>query len=275
MLLLIFPVVPVEAVSVDASFDDPRCETDERVCPNVPLLFSCTVTGSTATLATVRLSSGHFVDIRSDNMTSSGGGSLPDGVTVDSHGASVGGGVANYTRTLAIDRASVLNSNSVTCADGGFSPQTAQASCPVATGIYTVAGIHSAVYLSPVLYFTFIHNHAMFGQTGPLIPGTVSILLAQSQPVNLVQNDATNTESSVVVQWQAPEETGGVSISTYTVTVEREGMMVSQNVSGNMLTHNISGLEYNTEYEVEVTTINSCGIPSQPATTTVFIDARS
>ena len=76
------------------------------------------------------------------------------------------------------------------------------------------------------------------------------------------------------MQWQAPEETGGVSISTYTVTVEREGMMVSQNVSGNMLTHNISGLEYNTEYEVEVTAINSCGIPSQPATTTVFIDAR-
>ena len=78
-----------------------------------------------------------------------------------------------------------------------------------------------------------------------------------------------------MVQWEAPEETGGVSISTYTVTVEREGMMVSQNVSGNMLTHNISGLEYNTDYEVEVTAINSCGIPSQPATTTVFIDARS
>ena len=77
-----------------------------------------------------------------------------------------------------------------------------------------------------------------------------------------------------MVQWQATEETGGVSISTYTVTVEREGMMVSQNVSGNMLTHNISGLEYNTDYEVEVTAINSCGIPSQPATTTVFIDAR-
>ena len=76
------------------------------------------------------------------------------------------------------------------------------------------------------------------------------------------------------MQWESPLETGGVSISTYTVTVEREGMMVSQNVSGNMLTHNIPGLEYNTDYEVEVTTINSCGIPSQPATTTVSIDAR-
>ena len=71
-----------------------------------------------------------------------------------------------------------------------------------------------------------------------------------------------------MVQWQAPEETGGVSIALYTVTVDVDG-------SGNMLTHNISGLEYNTEYDVGVTAINSCGIPSQPTTTTVFIDARS
>ena len=73
--------------------------------------------------------------------------------------------------------------------------------------------------------------------------------------------------------WQAPEETRGVSISTYTVTVDVDGMMVSENFSGNMFTHTITGLEYNTDYDVEVTTINSCGIPSQPATTTVFINA--
>ena len=72
-----------------------------------------------------------------------------------------------------------------------------------------------------------------------------------------------------MVQWQAPEETGGVSISTYTVTVDVDGTIMSQNISGNMFTLNISGLEYNTEYEVEVVTaINFCGIPSQPATTT-------
>ena len=142
--------------------------------------------------------------------------------------------------------------------------------------IYTVAGIHSAVCFSPVLCFTFIHNHAMFGQTGP--PNSWHCfhtpIIAPLQPVNLVQNDTANTESSVVVLWQAPEETGGVSISTYTVTVDVEGMMVSLNVSGNMLTYNISGLEYNTDYDVEVTAVNSCGIPSQPAVTTVFIDAR-
>ena len=121
-------------MSVDASFDDPRCETDERVCPNDPLLFSCTVTGSTATLASVVLPSGQFVFILSDNITSLGEDGLPDGVRVVSHDARVDGGVANYTLTLVIDRASILNGNSVTCADGGLSPQTAQTSCPVATG---------------------------------------------------------------------------------------------------------------------------------------------
>ena len=131
MLLLIFPVVPVEAVSVEASFNDPRCETDERVCPNDPLLFTCTVTGSTDSRATVRLSSGQFVDIRSDNTISLGGEGLPDGVTVVSQDARVDG-VVDYTLTLAIDRASILNGNSVTCADGAVVPQTDEASCPVA-----------------------------------------------------------------------------------------------------------------------------------------------
>ena len=133
MLLLIFPVVPVEAaVSVDASFDDPRCEMDERVCPNDPLLFTCTVTGSDDSVATVRLSSGHFVDIRSDNMTSLGGESLPVGVTVVSHDARVDGLVVDYTLTLAIDRASILNGSNVVCADGAVVPQTDEASCLVA-----------------------------------------------------------------------------------------------------------------------------------------------
>ena len=40
-------------------------------------------------------------------------------------------------------------------------------------------------------------------------------------PVNLGQNESANTESSAVVQWQSPEETGGrgISISSYAVTV--------------------------------------------------------
>ena len=124
-----FPVVPAEAVSVEASFNDPRCETDERVCPNDPLLFSCTVTESDDSLASVRLPSGQFVDIHFDNSTSSGGGNLPDGVRlVVSRDATVGGRVANYTLILAIERASILNGNGVTCADGAVVPQTYGAS---------------------------------------------------------------------------------------------------------------------------------------------------
>ena len=117
-------------MSVDASFDDPRCETDERVCPNDPLLFTCTATGSSS-VGFVTLPSGEIVVIVAH--ITSGEEGLPVGVTVDSHGASADGGVLNYTLTLAIDRASILN-GSITCADGGFPPQTAQASCPVATG---------------------------------------------------------------------------------------------------------------------------------------------
>ena len=122
-------------MSVEASFDDSRCETDERVCPNDPLLFSCTVTGSDADLASVRLSSGQFVNIDSDNTTSFGGGTLPVGVRVHSHDARVDGGVVDYTLTLAIDRASILAGNSVTCADGAVVPQTDEASCPVAGSV--------------------------------------------------------------------------------------------------------------------------------------------
>ena len=127
----------VAAVSVDASFDDPRCEMDERVCPNDPLLFTCTVTGSDDSVASVTLPSEQFVIIRSDNSTASGEEGLPGGVRVVSHDA-IDSGVVNYTLTLVIDRASILNGNNVTCADGSRPPLTAQAPCPVATGTYNL-----------------------------------------------------------------------------------------------------------------------------------------
>ena len=37
--------------------------------------------------------------------------------------------------------------------------------------------------------------------------------------MNLIQDESANTESSAVIQWQSPEETGGREISIYTVTV--------------------------------------------------------
>ena len=117
-------------MSVDASFDDPRCGMDERVCPNDPLRFTCTVTGSDDSLAAVTLPSGEIVLILSDN-TTLGGGDLPNGVRVHSYNV-VGDGLVDYTLTLAIDRASILNGNNVVCADGATGPPIAEASCPVA-----------------------------------------------------------------------------------------------------------------------------------------------
>ena len=78
------------------------------------------------------------------------------------------------------------------------------------------------------------------------------------------------------MMWHAPEETGGVPISTYTVTVGLDGRIMSENVSsrsGILQYHQISGLEYNRRYNVEVIAINACGIPSQPADTQVTIYA--
>ena len=99
--------------------------------------------------------------------------------------------------------------------------------------------------------------------------------------MNLSQIVSANTESSAVVQWQSPEETGGrgISISSYTVTVSDDAgrQIMSESVSDDgrdgAFSHTISGLDYNTVYGVEVTAINSCGDTSQPATTSVFIVA--
>ena len=81
------------------------------------------------------------------------------------------------------------------------------------------------------------------------------------------------------MQWQSPEETGGrgISISSYTVTVSDDAEIMSESVSDDgrdgAFSHTISGLDYNTVYGVEVTAINSCGFTSQPAATSVFIEA--
>ena len=125
----------MQAVSVDASFNDPRCE-GERVCPNDPLLFTCTVTESIIGDARVTLPSGQTVDINSDNTISVIGGSLPGGVMVQSHDASIDGGVANYTVILAIERASILTGRSVICDSRTLAQLTDLASCPLSTGMF-------------------------------------------------------------------------------------------------------------------------------------------
>ena len=138
--IYLYTVVTAEAqASAVASFNDPRC-AGQMVCPNDPLLFTCTVTESTSSAARVTLPSGERVQVTSTNVVEVVGATpLPDGVTVQSHGAIVGGGLANYTLTLAIDRASLLGSNPTMCTARTVSPLTDEASCPIATGIYSIS----------------------------------------------------------------------------------------------------------------------------------------
>ena len=123
-------------MSAVASFNDPRC-AGQIVCPNDPLLFTCTVTESTSSLAEVTLPSGEGVQVTSSNMIEAIGAPLPDGVMVSSHNAIVDT-LANYTLTLAIERASLLGGNPVICDTRTLSPLTDEASCPIATGIFNV-----------------------------------------------------------------------------------------------------------------------------------------
>ena len=64
----------------------------------------------------------------------------------------------------------------------------------------------------------------------------------------------------------------------YEVTADDQAMLVSSEGSGmtgnDMLNFTISGLAYNTAYDVSVTAINSCDLESEPATITVNIEAR-
>ena len=119
-----------------ASFDDPRC-AGQMVCPNDPLLFTCTVTKSPSSAARVTLPSGEAVQVTSMNTTEVVG-DLPDGVTVQSHNPVIEGGLINYTLTLAINRASLLSGNPIIC-DSLTVSINDEASCPVATGIYSIS----------------------------------------------------------------------------------------------------------------------------------------
>ena len=68
----------------------------------------------------------------------------------------------------------------------------------------------------------------------------------------------------------------GVTIREYTVTVIVSGMTqtISHDDSGDVFNATITVPQFNTNYSVSVTAINSCGLPSQPANTTVSIEAR-
>ena len=89
-------------------------------------------------------------------------------------------------------------------------------------------------------------------------------------PRGLHQNMSFTTESSAVIRWESPLFTGGggVVIMSYNITVNSQTVNL---VSASTLFYNIPGLDYNKEYNVTVAAINSCGLESQPANTTVII----
>ncbi|CAI8025153.1 hypothetical protein GBAR_LOCUS14558 [Geodia barretti] len=67
----------------------------------------------------------------------------------------------------------------------------------------------------------------------------------------------------------------GVTISEYRVTVDGGvTQTVGHDDSRDVFTATITVPQFNTSYSVSVTAINSCGLSSQPANATVFIDAR-
>ena len=126
-----------------ASFNDPRCDGG-AVCPNDPLLFTCTATDVPAASARVTLPSGVSVAVTNTNMTEVfGAASLPDGVDIQSYSGMAEGGSGNYRITLAIERASLLGGNNVTCEATTVSPTPPDVkSCPLATGTTVIGRAH-------------------------------------------------------------------------------------------------------------------------------------
>ena len=85
-----------------------------------------------------------------------------------------------------------------------------------------------------------------------------------------------NTETSAVIRWNTHSNTGGngISISQYGIMSSDSGLSLNTTVSDDMLYYNITEINYNTNYNVNVTAINSCDLKSEPANVLVNIEAR-
>ena len=93
-------------------------------------------------------------------------------------------------------------------------------------------------------------------------------------PLDLTHDISANTVSSAVIRWNPPSTTGGdgISITGYRIMSSDNGLNLNEIV--NDTTYTITGLQYNTDYSVEVTAINSCGRESGPDSVEVNIEAR-
>ena len=94
--------------------------------------------------------------------------------------------------------------------------------------------------------------------------------------MDLTHNTSANTVSSAVITWDPPSTTGGdgISITGYRIMSSDNGLRLNETVAFDDTTYNITGLLYNTNYSVNVTAINSCGLESEPANVVVNIEAR-
>ena len=79
-------------------------------------------------------------------------------------------------------------------------------------------------------------------------------------PSNLEYNNTVVIESSVDLQWTRPSYTGGVALSSYSISANGQREVVSD--VRETVSYTTSGLVYG---EVQVTAINTCGQESEPS----------
>ena len=124
--LVLFPHIDAE-LSVIASFNDTRCGYG-GVCSTDPLFFTCNITGSPATVATVALPSGDVIVLNEDNSIQ---GMIPEGYTLQSAIVSMNDALINFILTFSIESASLLNGSDIIC-NSALVGGIRMAGCPVA-----------------------------------------------------------------------------------------------------------------------------------------------
>ena len=135
VLLLLVPDEPI--ISVNASFNDTRCDS-EGVCPNDPLLFTCAVNGSESAFVTIVLSPTEEVEIDCKGNNTEINQKFPRGISLgDCNVTDVDGTKGNYIIELVIERASLLNGN-ITCRGENTDKTSCEAKCLLLTGMYMI-----------------------------------------------------------------------------------------------------------------------------------------
>ena len=120
--------LPAAAPSVVVNFNDTRCTDGGGVCSTDSLLLTCTA--NEIIILRVTLPSDGTLGVFNDG-TVTGIGTLPAGFSVESSNAIMnpGGLSYNYTLSLSIENASLLNGSMIVCDDNTINQD--MAGCPV------------------------------------------------------------------------------------------------------------------------------------------------